>query len=382
MAIEGPLKELGIHDVFQLLDLNRKTGVLRLMSELRHNQGVVWFHQGTVVYAEIQSNPHPLGDLLVRAGKVSEADLERARKAQDEHGDDRRIGDILVDMNALSAAELERQVRFQIEEVIFEMMSWREGYFSFSEEPIDGVPAEAITHIRVESLLMEAARRIDEWSRMERKIPHVGVVPALAPMAEGEQGALDLLPNEWEVLALIDGKRDIRALAKLLARSEFDVAKTIFGLESASVLTILKRPSGEAVSADPGWDVASVIGEAEDALARRDLTSARGMVESALGTYPHEPRLYVVLGRVHLGAARDVEAEDCFRRALRLDPLLARAHRLLGHALARQGRFAEAASWWGRWLTLREQAGEPADSPVDVEEAIRAATILDQFLKV
>ena len=30
MAIEGPLRELGIHDVFQLLDLNRKTGVLRV----------------------------------------------------------------------------------------------------------------------------------------------------------------------------------------------------------------------------------------------------------------------------------------------------------------------------------------------------------------
>jgi hypothetical protein len=28
MAIEGPLRELGLHDVFQLLDLSRKTGVL------------------------------------------------------------------------------------------------------------------------------------------------------------------------------------------------------------------------------------------------------------------------------------------------------------------------------------------------------------------
>ena len=35
MAIEGPLKELNIHDVFQLLDLGRKTGVLCVTSELR-----------------------------------------------------------------------------------------------------------------------------------------------------------------------------------------------------------------------------------------------------------------------------------------------------------------------------------------------------------
>ena len=38
MPIEGPLRELGIHDVFQLLDLSRKTGVLRVASELRREK--------------------------------------------------------------------------------------------------------------------------------------------------------------------------------------------------------------------------------------------------------------------------------------------------------------------------------------------------------
>ena len=82
MAIEGPLRELGIHDVFQLLDLSRKTGVLRVTSDLRHNAGTVYFEAGTIVFAEIRSNPHPLGALLLRTGKISEADLERARDMQ------------------------------------------------------------------------------------------------------------------------------------------------------------------------------------------------------------------------------------------------------------------------------------------------------------
>ena len=66
MAIEGPLKELSIHDVFQLLDLSRKTGTLRVVSDLRQNAGTVFFEEGVVVGAEIRSNPHPLGRLLVR----------------------------------------------------------------------------------------------------------------------------------------------------------------------------------------------------------------------------------------------------------------------------------------------------------------------------
>ena len=71
MPIEGPLKELSIHDVFQLLDLARKTGVLRITSELRQNAGMVQFDRGAVVAAEIRSNPHLLGTLLLRAGKMS-----------------------------------------------------------------------------------------------------------------------------------------------------------------------------------------------------------------------------------------------------------------------------------------------------------------------
>src|SRR6266508_3761792 len=198
MPIEGPLRELGIHDVFQLLDLSRKTGALRVTSELRHNQGTIYFEEGTIVFAEIRSNPHPLGGLLLRTGKITERDLERARDLQERQGDKRRLGAILVGLGAITQREVERQVRFQVEEVVFEVMSWNEGYFSFGEGAVSDVPTEVAVRIPVEALLMEGARRIEEWSRIESRIPHLGVVATLAPPppsaspAEGG-GELDLL---------------------------------------------------------------------------------------------------------------------------------------------------------------------------------------------
>src|SRR2546422_225689 len=219
MPIEGPLRELGIHDVFQLVDLSRKTGVLRVTSELRHNAGTISFEGGAIIFAEIRSNPHPLGALLLRTGKISEADLERARDMQQRQGDGRRLGEILVSLGALTPRELERQLRFQIEEVVFEVMSWREGYFSFSEGTPTELPADAVVRIPTEALLMEGARRIDEWSRIEGRIPHLGVVPMLAPPQEASEGELDLLPPEWEMLAMINGVRDVRAIASELRRA-------------------------------------------------------------------------------------------------------------------------------------------------------------------
>src|SRR5213592_1063351 len=105
MAIEGPLRELGIHDVFQLLDLSRKTGALRVTPELRHNEGKIYFDNGVVVSAEIRSNPHPLGALLLRTGKIAEADLERARDMQQRQGDKRRLGEILVSLGVITQSD-------------------------------------------------------------------------------------------------------------------------------------------------------------------------------------------------------------------------------------------------------------------------------------
>jgi hypothetical protein len=211
MAIEGPLRELGIHDVFQLLDLSRKTGTLRVRSQMRQDEGVVYFNGGRVVHANIRSKPGVLPS------------------------------------DELSQRELERQVRAQIEATIFELLSWQEGFFSFEETSTDDFPPGPLVAVATESLLMEGARRIDEWSRIAQTIPDTDVIPGFAPIADGHETRLDLLPREWEVLTRIDGAMDIRTIAAGLGREEFEIAKIVYGLVTTGVLEIRGR-SASAVA--------------------------------------------------------------------------------------------------------------------------------------
>ena len=376
MPIEGPLRELGIHDVFQLLDLSRKTGVLRVTSELRHNAGTISFEGGAIIFAEIRSNPHPLGALLLRTGKITEADLERARDMQERQGDGRRLGEILVSLGALTPRELERQVRFQIEEVVFEVMSWREGYFSFSEGTPTELPTDAVVRIPTEALLMEGARRIDEWSRIEGRIPHLGVVPMLAPPQEASEGELDLLPPEWEMLAMINGVRDVRAIASELGRSDFEVAKTLFGLESAGVIVLADPGTTKRERTTLAADLAELVARAEDALTRRDLEEARGVAEQAAGVHPHDPAVHLLIGRIALASGRGADAVEELRRALRLDPLAVAAHRVLGYALVATGRFGEAVEEWDQWERLAPRSDAELKQLDEVRRAKAAAQTL------
>jgi len=352
MAIEGPLRELGIHDVFQLLDLSRKTGMLRVTSELRDDEGIVMFESGRVVQASVRSNPMSLEEMLLRSGRVTETDIERARAMRSGNGRGRGLGEYLVQCGALSRKELERQMRLQIESVVFELMSWREGFFSFEERAPDELPVTPEIHVSTESLLMEGARRIDEWSRIADKIPSLAVVPTLAPVDESHPTQIDLLPDEWEVLTMIDGKRDLRAIATVLGRAEFDIAKIVYGLVTTGVVEARapdRRNSGGQRAASE-W--AERLERARRALAAGEVNEALAAAAAVRAADPARTEARLLVARALTRLRRHGEAADELRRALRGGAATPDVHRELGFAAARVGDFATALESWEQYLRV------------------------------
>ena len=382
MAIEGPLKELGLHDVFQLLDLSRKTGVLRITSDLRNNEGTVFFDRGAIVFATARTKARRLGERLLHAGKITPAELEHARAVQQREGGRRRLGRIFVEMGSLTARELERELEKQVEEVVFDLLSWREGFFSFSEGAVDAAPTDALVRVPTEKVLMEGARRIDEWSRIEAQVPHLGVIPSLAPLEAAEAGAagptLDLRPAEWAVLAEVDGARDLRQIAAALHMPEFDVSRTVFGLVTTGVVG-LRDPAAARARAGADDDTTALVTAAELRLESGDVAAAREAAQAALALRPEEPRAHVALARVRLAERLCDEAVEECRRAIRLAPDLADAYRWCGFALAAAGRFHEARESWEHWERTVD-ASAAADERREVADAIAAASSLERLL--
>ncbi len=340
MALEGPLKELHIQDVFQLLDLGRKSGVLRVTSELRQTAATICFDRGGVVSAALGSDPHPIGARLVRVGKITGDALDRSRGLQNS-GDERRLGDILVALGAISRRELDRQLKAQVEEAVFELLGWTEGYFRFEEGSQYPSAVESPVRFPTEALLMEAARRLDEWSRIGSKVSHLGLVPRL-PEPDHEAGEpLDLVPFEWEVLAAVDGRRDLHALADALGRSEFEVARTVYGLSNAGVV-VLDDPARPGAEPEAGRDLAAMLVPAREALAQGEYDIAAGALEELL----------------------------------RHDPLMPEARRMLGVCLAAQGRFKEALESWTAWRRLGPRSPGEEVEQSSVERMRRAVETL------
>jgi hypothetical protein len=172
MSLRGTLGDFGLADIFQLIGHQAKTGVLLLKH--RDVEVRISFVDGNVVKAERGSRDRAdlLGNLMVRAGVVTEAQLASALQTQQRTT--RRLGDILVDSGAVTSATLKEFTRLQTTETIYRIFESRAGTYEFNAQSVD-VDSASHDPIRSESILMEGFRMVDEWPSVRRAIPSLDV---------------------------------------------------------------------------------------------------------------------------------------------------------------------------------------------------------------
>jgi uncharacterized protein DUF4388 len=184
MAFQGSLAELHLPDIIQLISVSGKTGVFHLTDG--HLKGQIFLNDGKIVHAE-------LDDV---AG----------------------------------------------EEAVYSLAIWSQGEFRFDP----GVATEHRTISKSNTnLLMEAARRLDEWRVLSKKVPSTDMIPEFVVL-EGRDGQINLNTSEWLILSKIDGQRSIKQMAAASGLSVFDVAKILYGLVATGLIRL--RDPGPAIA--------------------------------------------------------------------------------------------------------------------------------------
>jgi hypothetical protein len=184
MAFQGSLAELHLPDIIQLVSVSGKTGVFRLLDGA--HKGDIWLHEGRIVHAEHE------------------------------------------DLTG--------------EEAVYTLAIWRTGEFRF--EAGIAPPRQSIQKSNT-NLLMEAARRLDEWRVLSKKIPSVELVPEFVVL-ESREGQINLNTMEWLLLSKIDGHRTVKQIAAASGMSVFDSAKLLYGLVATNLIRL--RQAGPIAS--------------------------------------------------------------------------------------------------------------------------------------
>jgi hypothetical protein len=198
MAFQGSLAELHLPDIIQLISVSGKTGVFHLTDGAL--KGRIYLNDGKIVHAELE------------------------------------------DVSG--------------EEAVYALAIWSQGDFRF--EPGIATDQRTITKSNT-NLLMEAARRLDEWRVLSKKVPSVEMVPEFV-VQDSREGQINLNTSEWLILSKIDGHRSVKTIAQSAGLSVFDVAKILYGLVATSLIRLKTPPDGgrpAAAKAAPAMSAAA-----------------------------------------------------------------------------------------------------------------------------
>ncbi len=336
MAIKGSLKEASLADVCQLLAMGQKTGCLSVTDRTRFGQ--IFFDRGRITYASIVNRRDRLGDLLVRDRVVKRAKLDAC--IDEQAGDpDRRLGEILLSHDLLDTATLQHYIRLQIEEAVYYLFTWTRGSFFFEagQAPEEG---ETLVSLNPESLLLEGARRVDEWSVIEKKIPSLDLIFEVE--RDRLMGAgVDLTDIQDAVVPLLDGTHTVEEIAERSGLAEFDVGQALYGLIQAGfAYRVGRRASGEAQTRDADVEEARNLGIAfyRTGMMEDAAREFRRVLEAA----PHDAAARAYLGMVFVREGRFTEAVHRLRAVLEESGPRYGPYMNLAYALRRLGRTGDA----------------------------------------
>lgn len=246
MGLAGNLKTVSFPDVLQLLATGKKTGILEVSTSTRQKE--IAFKDGNIISASsINSSEDLLGNLLLKRGKITKDELEKAIGQHKQTG--RPLGTTLVDMNIFDKEDVVDCLKMQIEEIVYNLFSWEEGEFRFNE----GAAPKKIpfsVELNTMNVIMEGTRRIDEWMEIQKVLPpdNLKLLLNKSPKVKNEEVRLSL--EEFQIVTLINGERSMPDLIQASPIGEFVTYRALYKLISAGLVQSGGRAEAEQIEAN------------------------------------------------------------------------------------------------------------------------------------
>lgn len=248
VTMHGDLEQIRLADIFQTFAMSKMQGVLRVRNPLEERQ--VYCADGYVrVLAPARVTLRRLGQRLICAGLLEPEQLRRALVQQ--RKERVPLGALLVRDGLVTEREVEELLELQAAEDLFALFTWQHGSFEFfrSERPDAPTPAafDGCPEYEIHSLLLEVARRSDEWQRILDTIQSLDEVPRRVARPD-DPDALDALQRA--VLEGADGRVSYRQLADQTTFGLFECARAARDLVEGDLLASLPDADLAALAAD------------------------------------------------------------------------------------------------------------------------------------
>ncbi len=225
IQFKGDIATVGISDILMFLNAAKKTGVLFL--ELEKAKKVFFMVSGEIYIALSTKPEEHLLEMFKKRKKISRMLVDKIQKQAEEENKD--INTVILENREISTDVLMQVIRYQLEESIYDLFMEKKGSFSFIDED-PPANTDIFIPISLTNLVMEGARRIDEWSRIRKEIDSMDIVFEKA----SNRKDINLEPDELVVLDIVDGEKTIADIVEASGIDKFEAVHILYGLLSTN----------------------------------------------------------------------------------------------------------------------------------------------------
>ena len=243
-ATRGELRDTPISDLLLGFCRRSETGVLYLTRDGEEKS--VHIKNGVVVFATSNRPDEALTTFLLRRGVIGLRDKDEIERRLLSN---RRAGKILREMGILTQDELIRFVREQLREIVLSVFGWERGEWRFLAGELPSVE-EVVLDRPIEELVLQGIRSVRDWGRIREGCGDLTTVLRRSSSPPHAVSAMEMGPDESEVLAAVDEPRTVAEICEAAAITDHRVGQILWGFQ---VLGLLERPPAVApiVHAEP-----------------------------------------------------------------------------------------------------------------------------------
>jgi hypothetical protein len=272
MGLKGNLRTMDLPEILQWISVGRKTGTLHL--ERASLEKRIVFRTGDI-YTSWSNDPREsLGQYLIRHQRLSEDQLFQAMLQQEQQGVP--LGDVLIGEQLLTETDLRGLLERKVQDTIYDVFLWPEGRFEF----VDGEIQEDVhvfLDLEVTSVVLEGARRLDEWKRIRQVIPTAQAT--FRPLGDGHNVAEG--SPEAQALRLAGAGKSVAEISLELRMGEFEASALLFDLVRAGALAA-EPAEEEGRTVDPVGAIKELLGLAYERMGEKRYDQAMEAYDAVL----------------------------------------------------------------------------------------------------
>ena len=300
MALSGTLQTLSLSEIFQTLERSKANGVLRLVAIDNARDVVLLDGQVVNVLSRDPNAQINLASRMAAAGIITDENALPGSTGSD--------SGILVSLkeSGINEADYTETLQNQIMDELFDIFTWSHADFEFIEiATADDEIQEKIEqsrklnlHINTNMVLMESARRLDEWERSKTIITSEHLILSAVSGREQELNVQNLEYPARAIAPLINGIRSVQDIIDSTVATRLDVYMVLSNFINDGAIIIL--------------DIDNIVANAQALESQNHFDEAALLYRRAIASNPDRSDLRVALGNALEQQGDGPRAGECY----------------------------------------------------------------------